>query len=87
MTSVLLLLLFALDHLLNQRSHVLWHRLALYLCPDLHDSVLELDLELVLVEVHLVLLGRLRHVVEDVVEGDRVRRRQQRILDKFAGLQ
>ena len=37
-------------------------------------------------QLHLVLLGRLRHIVEDVVEGNRVVRRQQLLLDLLAGL-
>ena len=81
-----ILLLFAFDHLCDQSGNVLWLAFALDLTPDLHDGVLDLDLELVLVEHDAVLFWRLSMVVEHVVESDLVVRREQSLLDVLASL-
>ena len=76
-----LLLLLSVDHLSDERVNILWLGVSLHLRPHLHDRVLYLHLERVLVQVDGVLLRILRVVVEDVVESHLVQRREQCFLD------
>ena len=85
-TKLLQLQLAALQHLGDQRLDVLRRHLPLHLGPDLHYSVLELDLECVGSQIHLELLGRLRVDVHNVVQGHLVRRLEQVHFDVFPRL-
>ena len=85
-SKLLVLSPLPIEHLLNQRLDVFGLHVALDLGPDLHDGVLDLDLELILVQVDPVLVHRLSMVVEDVVQRHLVVRCEELFLDITSSL-